>query len=207
MSSSAFKASLFVISAPSGAGKTSLVNALDANDDALQVSISHTTRSKREGEVHGKHYHFIEKPLFQAMVKDGVFLEYAEVFGNCYGTSMEWVKEQLTQGKDVILEIDWQGAQQVATLMDCTTIFILPPSIEALKQRLESRSQDSADTIALRMKKAQDEIKHFDVADFLVVNDDFNQALSEIQSIIEAVRLGTSLQKVKHQSLIGELLQ
>ncbi|MCY4045843.1 MAG: guanylate kinase [Cellvibrionales bacterium] len=201
------KASLFVISAPSGAGKTSLVNALNANDETLQVSVSHTTRSKREGEVHGEHYHFVEKAEFQSMVGDGVFLEYAEVFGNCYGTSMEWVKAQLVEGRDVILEIDWQGAQQVARLMDCTTIFILPPSIETLKQRLESRSQDNADTIALRMQKAQNEIAHFDAADFLVVNDDFNQALKELQTIISATRLSTSLQKIRHASLISDLLQ
>ena len=198
---------LYVISAPSGAGKTSLVKALVEQIDDIIVSISFTTRAMREGEVHEKDYHFIDKDGFIELLNQGRFLEHAEVFGNYYGTSEPWVKKSLTEGKDVILEIDWQGAEQVKKLIDCCAIFILPPSIGALKERLGNRGQDSEDIIAARMAEAQSEISHYGEADFLIINDDFNQALTELKAIVAANRLDILKQQQRHETLLTDLLR
>lgn len=198
---------LFTISAPSGAGKTSLVNALLPTLADVQVSISHTTRAKRPGEVEGVNYHFVALNEFQRMIEQGDFLESAEVFGNRYGTSQRWVKETLAQGIDVILEIDWQGAEQVRRLMpEAVSIFILPPSRSALEQRLNGRGQDSAAIIEQRMKAAIDEMSHYPEGDYVIVNDDFQTALAELRAIFIAERLCLTRQKVRHANLLRELL-
>ncbi|CAA0116882.1 Guanylate kinase [BD1-7 clade bacterium] len=200
------KASLFVISAPSGAGKTSLVTALLERMRDIQVSVSHTTREARPGEVDGVNYHFVDKDLFVDMLGDNAFLEHAEVFGNYYGTSQQWVEATLAAGTDVILEIDWQGAQQVRKLMPCCSVFILPPSVEALHQRLTGRGQDGETVIAKRMAEAQDEISHYPEADYLVINDDFDIALDELTAIIAGQRCRIELQQQKSANLLKALL-
>ncbi|MEM6580729.1 MAG: guanylate kinase [Pseudomonadota bacterium] len=198
---------LFTVSAPSGAGKTSLVNALVEQVDQLKVSISHTTRPMRPGELDGTNYHFVEEQRFRQMLDKSEFLEYAQVFGNLYGTSQSWVNEQLQQGIDVILEIDWQGAQQVKRLItDTRCIFILPPSKAALSQRLTARGQDDGDTIAARMAKAVEEMSHYVEGDYLIVNHDFDTALSQLQSIILSHRLRASRQQIDLAPLLSELL-
>lgn len=203
---SEYKATLFVISAPSGAGKTSLVKALLGELADIQVSISYTTRSQRPGEHNGVDYHFIDQSRFMAMLEESRFLEHAEVFGHYYGTSQDWVEQTLQSGVDVILEIDWQGAQQVSKLIECQRICILPPSIEALKQRLASRGQDSVETINARMAKAQDEMSHYPEADFLLINDDFATALTELKAIVVSQRCRTALQQEKQHGLLQALL-
>ncbi|MFT7527260.1 MAG: guanylate kinase [Arenicella sp.] len=198
---------LYTISAPSGAGKTSLVNALleEAND--IQVSVSHTTRSIRPGEIDGLNYHFVDKTRFLAMVGEGDFLESAQVFANFYGTSKSWVEQTLKHGIDVILEIDWQGAEQIRRLMpETVSIFILPPSRETLRQRLTGRGQDDKDVIDDRMAEAKNEISHYIEAEYLIVNDDFALALRELQTIIGAERLKLAKQRERHQLLLVELL-
>lgn len=200
------KATLFVISAPSGAGKTSLVRALTSQMQNIQVSISHTTRQQRPGEKDGSDYHFIDKDSFLKLLGEARFLEHAEVFGNYYGTSQQWVEETLAAGTDVILEIDWQGAQQIRKLIPCCCICILPPSIEALKARLTGRGTDSDEVISHRMAKAQDEMSHFGEADFLVINDDFEVALGELKSIVTSQRCRTELQQEKCSELLQALL-
>lgn len=198
---------LFTISAPSGAGKTSLVNALLPALDGVQVSVSHTTRAKRPGEIEGVNYHFVALGEFLHMLEQGDFLESAEVFGNRYGTSQRWVKETLAAGTDVILEIDWQGAEQVRRLMpEMVSIFILPPSRAALEQRLMQRGQDSADVIAKRMAAAIDEMSHYAEADFLIVNDDFATALTELRAVFLGQRLRLARQQTRHAALLIELL-
>jgi guanylate kinase len=198
---------LFTISAPSGAGKTSLVNALLPTLAQVQVSVSHTTRAMRPGEVEGVNYHFVDTSKFLHMLEQGDFLEAAEVFGNRYGTSQRWVQETLANGIDVILEIDWQGAQQVRRLMpDTVSIFILPPSRNALEQRLNGRGQDSAAVIAQRMSAAIDEMSHYPEADYLIVNDDFQIALQELRAIFVAQRLQLTRQQTRHEVLLRELL-
>lgn len=179
------RGSLFVVAAPSGAGKTSLVNALLETDPRLALSVSHTTRPSRPGEVNGRHYHFVSEPEFQLMVNAGEFLEHACVFDHYYGTSRITVAEQLEQGRDVILEIDWQGARQVrAAFPESCLIFIIPPSLETLRKRLSARGQDSDAVIQRRMRDAQAEISHWDEFDQLVVNDKFDTALEELLTII-----------------------
>lgn len=200
-----YNATLFVVAAPSGAGKTSLVHALVETMPDLQVSVSHTTRPRRPAEVDGVNYHFVSQEAFMALLEDGRFLEQAEVFGNYYGTSQDWVEEKLAQGIDVILEIDWQGAQQIRRLMECCYITILPPSIEALRQRLEGRGQDSAEVIAGRMAKARDEMSHFGESDYLIINDDFSAALEELKAIILSERCRTARQAVRHTHLLQDL--
>lgn len=198
---------LFTISAPSGAGKTSLVNALlGQGDERLCVSVSHTTRSKRPGEVDGVNYHFVDRETFVRMRDAGTFLESAEVFGNLYGTSAVWVQQQLDLGKDVILEIDWQGAAQVRQLIPTQHIFILPPSLETLEQRLTGRGQDDAETIARRMQQARNEISHYGEADYLVINDDFNSALDDLRAIVRASRLERHYQQGNRGELLQKLL-
>ena len=194
---------LYTVSAPSGAGKTSLVNALLARSRDLQVSISHTTRPVRSGEQDGVNYHFVSEETFLAMLERGEFLEHARVFGNLYGTSQIWVEQQLAAGIDVILEIDWQGAHQVRRLLpDTRSIFILPPSRHALEQRLNSRGQDDAAIIAARMAKAVEEMSHYVEGDFLVINNEFDEALHELEAIITCQRLRIARQ---HQ-VLGDLL-
>jgi guanylate kinase len=198
---------LYTISAPSGAGKTSLVNALLPTLAGIKVSVSHTTRAQRPGEIEGVNYHFVDRAEFQRMLEQGDFLESAEVFGNRYGTSQRWVRETLAAGNDVILEIDWQGAQQVRHLLDDTTsIFILPPSRSALLQRLTQRGQDSADVIQQRMAAAINEMSHYGEADYVVINDDFEIALQELRAILIARRLRLASQQWHHQELLRELL-
>ncbi|NOQ36386.1 MAG: guanylate kinase [Methylococcaceae bacterium] len=197
---------LYIISAPSGAGKTSLVKKLLSEMQQLSVSVSHTTRAMREGEQHGKDYFFISVDEFKKMKTQHDFLEYAQVFDNFYGTSKLSVTENLNQGIDVILEIDWQGAQQIRTMMpNCQSIFILPPSIEVLQQRLESRGQDSEEVIARRMKDSVTEMSHHHEFDYLIVNDDFEQALLELKSIILSHRLQKSRQQTKLNPLLNAL--
>lgn len=199
--------SLYIISAPSGAGKTSLVKALTQQDTGISVSVSHTTRDSRPGEVDGKDYHFVDKETFTAMISDSAFLEHAEVFDHYYGTAKSTVEEQLADGQDVILEIDWQGARQVRSLMPVhTSIFILPPSRDALRERLTKRGQDDASIIDRRMQDAISETSHYDEYDYLIINDDFDAALGQLHGVFEALRLRLEPQKHRFESLIAELL-
>lgn len=198
---------LYVISAPSGAGKTSLVRALVQAVPELVVSVSHTTRPPRSGEQDGADYHFIDAERFLGMVEDGGFLEHARVFGNYYGTSRQAVQAELATGRDVILEIDWQGAQQVRRLMPgCQSVFILPPSREVLESRLRARGQDTEAVIARRLEEAVAEMGHYAEFDYLVVNDDFDHALDELRTIVTANRLRVGRQQARHRGLLDELL-
>ncbi len=201
------KATLYIISAPSGAGKTSLVKQLIAMVEDLTVSVSHTTRPKRDGEVDGVDYHFVSQETFKQMIGEGAFLEHAQVFDNFYGTAQETVQQNLDNGLDVILEIDWQGAAQIRKMMpDCQSIFILPPSIEVLEQRLRHRGQDDEAVIARRMRDAVNEMSHYAEFDYLVVNDDFETALDELRSIIVSNRLTLRQQQIKLEGLLKDLL-
>ena len=198
---------LYIVSAPSGAGKTSLVKALIESSQDVLVSVSHTTRPMRPGESDGVNYHFTDHQQFKQMLEQQAFLEHAEVFGNFYGTSKQWVEETLRSGNDVILEIDWQGAQQVASLMpEAISIFILPPSKEALRERLTHRGQDNSEIIDQRMAEATSEISHYQQADFLLINDDFDDALLDLQSILRSSRLAIQGQIQRHQQLLQQLL-
>lgn len=196
---------MFILSAPSGAGKTSLVKALIKEDPQILVSVSHTTRAPRPNEVEGKDYHFISQENFNTLKSEGHFLEHAEVFGAWYGTSKLWVENQLKNGYDVILEIDWQGARRVREMMACQSIFILPPSREELLSRLEDRGQDDPATINRRMQQASNEISHFNEYEFVVVNDTFEVALADLQAIIRARRKIMPTQRERWASLISEL--
>ncbi|PIE44394.1 MAG: guanylate kinase [Gammaproteobacteria bacterium] len=198
---------LFIVSAPSGAGKTSLVRALlDIRADTT-LSVSHTTRAKREGEVDGMSYHFVEVPKFMSMIGRGDFIEHAEVFGNYYGTAEASVRNTLAEGKNVVLEIDWQGAQQVRKLFPAAcSVFILPPSKPALRERLQGRGQDTEEIIEGRMKEAENEISHYAEYDYLVVNDDFDAALMQLNSIVESNTLEISVQQTRIKDLLSELL-
>ena len=199
---------LFIVSAPSGAGKTSLVDALIRENDSLCVSVSHTTRSKRPKEQDGINYHFIEKARFQSMLAAGDFLESAVVYGHHYGTSKKWVTEQLEEGLTVILEIDWQGAAQIrAQFPQSCYIFIVPPSLEALNDRLRKRAQDNDAIIARRMEEARAVMQRVTDADFLVVNDDFTTALDEMRAIIQAWSLRVETQEAKLRPLLASLTE
>jgi len=201
------KGTLYIISAPSGAGKTSLVKALTSAAQDIKVSVSHTTRKMREGETDGVDYHFVDQQTFQSMVSDAAFLEHAKVFDNYYGTSQSHVEQQLQQGQDVILEIDWQGAQQVRKeLADALSIFILPPSLAALKERLQTRGQDDDEIINRRMRDAVSETSHYAEFDYIVVNDNFDIALAGLHSIFKANQLRQLPQEAKLKSLLTELL-
>jgi len=198
---------LFVVSAPSGAGKTSLVNELVTRHEDLAISVSHTTRSPRPGEQEGINYHFISEAQFREMVRRDAFLEYAEVFGNLYGTSREWVESQLAQGIDLILEIDWQGALQIREkLPECTTIFVLPPSLEELERRLRGRGGDGEAVIQRRMEAAVLEMEHYREYDYLVINDDFHRAIGDLEAVIRGAGLRRELQERRHRELITTLL-
>ncbi len=201
------KGQLFIISAPSGAGKTSLVKALIDCVENLTVSTSHTTRAMRPGEVNGVDYHFVESSEFLKMVERKAFLEHAEVFDNFYGTAQESIETQLHQGLDVILEIDWQGAAQVRKrIPDAISIFILPPSREALHERLQGRGQDNEEIIERRMRDAVSESSHYSESDYLIINDDFTAALDELSQLIVSQRLQTSRQAALFNKIIADLL-
>ncbi|WGL98261.1 guanylate kinase [Arsenophonus sp. aPb] len=200
---------LYIVSAPSGAGKSSLIQALLKTQPLYdtQVSISHTTRAIRPGEKNGEHYYFITESKFQQMIEHNDFLEYACVFGNYYGTSRAVIEEIINSGVDVFLDIDWQGAQQIRQKMpSARTIFILPPSKNELLRRLRGRGQDSEETINQRMAQAVAEIKHYNEYDYIIVNDDFNTALGDLQSIIRSERLRLERQIQRHNTLINKLL-
>ncbi|MDP2636236.1 MAG: guanylate kinase [Pseudoalteromonas sp.] len=202
------RGNLFILSAPSGAGKSSLINALLAKHADMKVSVSHTTRSPRPGEDNGVHYHFVSVDEFKSLIDKNDFFEWAQVFDNYYGTSKQAIEEQLAAGIDVFLDIDWQGAQQMRKLVDdIETIFILPPSKEELETRLNNRGQDSAEVIAGRMAQAQSESSHYDEYDYVVINDDFDTALTQIETIVLAKRLSLKCQSVRHQSLITDLIK
>jgi guanylate kinase len=186
---------LFIVSAPSGAGKTTLVRAVAETTSDLVISISHTTRARRPGEKDGIHYHYVDPETFRAMVAAGGFLEHAEVYGNLYGTSRSAVEAQMAEGCDVLLEIDWQGARQIrTTFAESVAIFILPPSLGELEARLVNRGEDDAATIARRLAMAADDLAHFPEYDYLVVNDDFERAAMDLKSILRAFRLTTAYQ-------------
>ncbi|MCB1849695.1 MAG: guanylate kinase [Gammaproteobacteria bacterium] len=199
---------LYIVSAPSGAGKTSLLKALMQQEAGIRVSVSHTTRAMRQGERDGEHYWFTDEAAFRRMIGEGAFIEYAEVFGNLYGTSERAVRELLETGVDVILEIDWQGAQQVRhRFPEAVSVFVLPPTTQALRQRLEARGQDSSEVIERRMREARSEMEHFVEYDYLVINEHFDLALSELQALIVSQRLRVSVQsrRLEHQlkNLLG----
>lgn len=201
------KGSLFIITAASGTGKTSLVKQLIATTNDLAVSISHSTRKPRPGEIDGQHYHFVSREIFADMIKQGEFLEHAEVFENYYGTAQSTVEFMLSNGLDVILEIDWQGALQVQKLRpDATTIFILPPDRQSLRQRLSNRGQDSQEVIEKRLAGSVNEMAQYVNFDYVVINDNFDVALAELKSIIIANRLTLAKQQERHAGRIEQLL-
>jgi len=202
------RGNLFILSAPSGAGKSSLINALLAKHSDMKVSVSHTTRAPRPGEENAVHYHFVSVDEFKALIDKDDFFEWAQVFDNYYGTSKQAIEQQLAAGIDVFLDIDWQGARQVRDLVaDVETIFILPPSKAELESRLNNRGQDSQEVIAGRMAQAQSETSHFNEYDYVVVNDDFATALKEIETIVLAKRLSLQSQVIRHQELLTVLLK
>jgi guanylate kinase len=195
---------LFVVSAPSGAGKTSLVRALLAEDDGLKLSVSYTTRARREGERDGRDYHFVDPDTFETMVAADEFVEYARVFGNAYGTAAATLRDTLDRGQDLLLEIDWQGARQVrARFPESVSIFVVPPSLASLEERLRGRGQDSEAVIAERMAEARDELSHWAEYQYLIINDRFDQALGELRSIVAAERLRTAQQVARSRAQLG----
>ena len=198
---------LYIVSAPSGAGKTSLVKALIDTQAQIRVSVSHTTRAMRPGEVDGVNYHFASREQFLQMLEQSAFLEHAEVFGNLYGTSQSYLQQTLDEGHDLILEIDWQGAEQVRKLMPhARSIFILPPSQQALRQRLTNRGQDSDEIIEGRMREAVSEMSHYVDYDYLIINDDFAHALDDLKAIFRASQLQQKRQQQRFGKLLAELL-
>ncbi|MBV8046180.1 MAG: guanylate kinase [Paludibacterium sp.] len=193
------RGTIFIVVAPSGAGKTSLVAALLDAEPTVCLSVSYTTRPPREGEVDGKHYHFVSREVFEAMIRQGDFLEYAEVYGNYYGTSQAWIRAQQAEGRDVLLEIDWQGARQVRQVFpDAVGIFIVPPSIEELERRLRGRATDTPEVIARRLASARQEIDMIPEYDYMVVNDQFEHARLDLISIVRARRLHTEAQRQRY---------
>jgi guanylate kinase len=205
--SDAASGTLFIVSAPSGAGKTSLLKALLEDAQGIGVSVSHTTRAMRPGEENGVHYHFVDIDGFQKMIKQGDFLEHAQVFDNFYGTSQAAVSAQLASGQDVILEIDWQGAQQVRKRFnDAVGIFILPPSRAALRERLTGRGQDDAAIIDRRMRDAEAEMSHYHEFDYVLVNDDFDTAVADLRTVFNSQRFGIKRQQAWLKDLLSDLL-
>lgn len=197
---------LFIISAPSGAGKTSLVRALLDINPQIDLSVSYTTRNPRPGEIDGRDYHFVSRETFLAMMKGGEFLESAEVYGNLYGTSQTWIAQENAKGHDILLEIDWQGAAQVRRLFPhCLSIFILPPSLDALEQRLKGRGKDNDEVIARRLAAVRDDVAHVAEFDYVIINDNLNEALRELNSVVLAARLRGTSQLARHQKLINQL--
>jgi guanylate kinase len=195
---------LFIVCAPSGAGKTSLVNALLEREPAIELSISYTTREPRDGETHGREYHFVAREAFLAMAADGEFLESAEVHGNLYGTSHAWIDARMREGRDIVLEIDWQGAQQVRRVVaSAIGIFILPPSLEALRRRLTVWGKDADEVIERRMANAREEIRHVQEFDYVIINQTFDVAVVDLVSIVRAARLQVTAQLARYQDLIN----
>lgn len=201
------RGTLYVVAAPSGAGKSSLVNAVLAKEPGIALSISFTSRAPRPGERHAQHYHFVDKAEFERMIAAGDFFEHALVHGDYKGTARQSVEPQLAAGKDVLLEIDWQGARQVREKMpDCISVFILPPSKDALETRMRNRGQDSEETIARRLAAARDEMSHYDEFDYVIVNEHFDAAAAELRAIFVAQRLKRAAQAARHAALIRDLL-
>jgi guanylate kinase len=197
---------LFIISAPSGAGKTSLVHALLNINPQIDLSVSYTTRAPRAGEVNGKDYHFVSRETFVAMQMRGEFLESAEVYGNFYGTSQTWITQENAKGRDILLEIDWQGAEQVRrSFPRAISIFILPPSLDALRLRLTGRGTDHADVIARRLAAARVDVAHVAEFDYVIINDVLNEALRELDAVVLSAQLTCSKQLSRHQALINQL--
>lgn len=198
---------LYVVAAPSGAGKTTLVRLLLEREPAVHLSISYTTRAPRPGEENGREYHFVAVDRFKTMISAGEFLEWAEVHGNYYGTSQKWIADQLAAGRDVLLEIDWQGAQQVRKLFPAAIgIFILPPSMEELSRRLTGRGTDAADVIARRLAAAEAEMRHVGEFDYVIINDLLDRALEDFCAIVRASRLGFAAQRARHAELFERLI-
>lgn len=197
---------IFIVVAPSGAGKTTLVGALLQAEPGVELSVSYTTRAPRAGEENGRHYHFTDRATFEDMIAAGDFLEYAEVYGNYYGTSKRWLRERLAAGRDILLEIDWQGARQVREVFpDAVSVFILPPSIEVLEARLRGRATDSEEVITRRLSEARAEIDQVAEYDYLIVNDDFEQARLDLISVIRSQRLRGERQCLRHQAAIAAM--
>ena len=199
---------LFVVAAPSGAGKTTLTRLLLENDSGIGLSISYTTRAPRPGEENGQAYHFVDVPTFLSMIERKEFLEWAEVHGNYYGTSRVWIERELAAGRDVLLEIDWQGAQQVRRLFPaCVGIFILPPSTAELERRLRGRGTDSAEVIARRLAAARDEMRHLGEFDYVIINNELQVAFSDLTAVVRAARLTIGQQRACHGELFATLLE
>jgi guanylate kinase len=197
---------LFIVCAPSGAGKTSLVNALLEREPEVELSVSYTTRAPRNGETDGVDYRFVTRDAFLAMAGRGEFLESAEVHGNLYGTSQAWIDARMREGRDIVLEIDWQGAQQVRRLVPSAIgVFVLPPSLEALRRRLTARGQDSSEVIAQRLANARHEIAHVEEFDYVIINQNFDVAVVDLVSIVRATRLKVTAQLTRHRDLINAM--
>jgi len=198
---------LFVVAAPSGGGKSSMVNALLEREPGIRLSVSYTTRAARHGEADGQHYRFVSRERFEALLASGEFLESAHVHGNWYATSATWLRGQIEAGQDVLLEIDWQGAQQVRRLIpDSVHIFILPPSLEALRERLEKRGQDTAEVIDRRLDAAREEIRHCGDFDYVIMNQEFARAVDDLAVIVRAARLTAPRQQLRHARVLAQLL-
>ena len=197
-----------MLAAPSGGGKTSLVNALLEREPGIRLSVSYTTRPPRPGEKDGVHYHYVDEAGFMALKARGEFLEYAHVHGNWYATSATWLRAEIALGHDVLLEIDWQGAEQVRRLIpDAVLIFILPPSLASLRERLEKRGQDAPEVIARRLEAAREEMRHCSDFDYVIMNQDFARAVDDLSAIVRAARLTSSRQRVRHAPLIQRLVE
>ena len=197
---------LFVISAPSGAGKTSLVRALIDINPQIDLSVSYTSRKPRPGERDGKDYHFVSRESFLSMAKHGEFLESAEVYGNLYGTSQTWISEEIAKGRDILLELDWQGAAQIRRIFpDCISVFVLPPSMAVLEQRLRGRGKDDAEVISKRLAAVNDDVAHVAEFDYVIINDNLDEALQELNAIVLSARLKCARQLAVHQALINQL--
>ncbi len=206
MSTTSSTGNLFVVAAPSGAGKTSLTRALLEQEPEIRLSVSYTTRPPRPGESEGVHYHFVTPERFAELEAAGEFLEYARVHGNWYATSASWLKAQVAAGQDVLLEIDWQGAAQVRKLIaDSVQIFILPPSLESLRQRLNARGQDDASTIERRLTTARQEMRHCSQFDYVIINQEFASAVEDLRAIVRASRLRGAQQRTRHRALLEQL--
>lgn len=197
---------LFIVSAPSGAGKTSLVQALLNINPDIDLSVSYTTRNPRPGERDGHDYHFVSREIFLAMAERGEFLESAEVYGNLYGSSQTWINHEIQRGRDILLEIDWQGAAQIRGIFpDCISIFILPPSLEALEQRLRGRGKDDDKVIAKRLAAVSEDVAHVAEFDYVIINDNLNEALRKLNAVVLSAKLGSAKQLIRHQALINQL--